>query len=283
LYRERTTDSPVRLDQEEDLAWPTAVLSCHPVIPRNRFEREHDMSQPALSAHAPPPFELVYSDGEPLETEWHAQQIPLLKEVIRQAMAERGRRDFFVGGNMFVYYSVEQARDVAKGRPYFRGPDVFWVGGAEPRGFRKAWVAWEEGGRLPDVIIELLSPSTAEIDRTVKKDLYAQVFRTTEYYLYEPETQTLEGFRLAGRTYRPMVLDGQGRLWSEQLGVSLGLWHGVWSGQKGDWVRLFRADGSVVPTEAEAAHQRADAERQRAEAAEAELARLRDRLARPLP
>jgi Uma2 family endonuclease len=233
------------------------------------------MSRPAVSALAPLPFEFIYSDGEPLETEWHTEQIPLLKEVIRQAMAERGRSDFFVGGNMFVYYSVEQARDVAKGRPYFRGPDVFWVGGAKPGGLRKAWVAWEEGGRLPDVIVELLSPSTAEIDRTVKKGLYARVFRAAEYFLYEPLTRTLEGFRLMGQTYRPMASVEKGRLRSEQLGVSLGLWHGVWSDQEADWVRLFRPDGSLVPTKAEAEHQQTGAERRRAEAAEAELARLR--------
>jgi Uma2 family endonuclease len=246
------------------------------------------MSQHAAAALAPLPFELVYSDGEPLETEWHTWQFPLLRELIRQAMAEHGRSDFFVGGDMFVYYSFEQARDVAKGRPYFRGPDVFWVGGVEAGRLRKAWVSWEEGGRLPDVIVELLSPSTAVIDRTVKKDLYARVFRTPEYFLYEPETRTLEGFRLAGQAYRPLAPDDRGRLWSEQLGVSLGPWRGVYSGQSGqpgheaDWLRLFRSDGSLVPTEAEAERQRADAERQRADAerqradtAEAELARLR--------
>jgi Uma2 family endonuclease len=181
------------------------------------------MSQPAISASALLNFDLIYSDGEPLDNEWHTEQIPLLKEVIRQAMAERGRRDFFVGGDMFVYYSVEQARDVAKGRPYFRGPDVFWVGGAKPAGLRKAWVAWEEEGRLPDVIVELLSPSTAEIDRTVKKDIYARNFRTAEYFLYEPETQTLEGFRLAGQTYRrwrPMTRDDSAASSSERLSGS---------------------------------------------------------------
>ncbi len=211
------------------------------------------MSQPAFSASSPLPFDLIYSDGEPLDNEWHTEQIPFLKEVIRQAMAEHGRSDFFVGGNMFVYYSVEQAREVAKGLPYLRGPDVFWVGGAKPAGLRNGWVAWEEGGRLPDVIVELLSPSTAEIDRTVKKDLYAHVFRTAEYFLCDPETQTLEGFRLEGRTYRPMLPDDQGRFRSEKLGASLGLWHGVWSDQEADWVRLFRPDGSLVPTKVEAA------------------------------
>ena len=69
--------------------------------------------------------------------------------------------------------------------------------------------------------------------------------------------------------------DARGRLWSEQLGVSLGLWHGRWMRSEADWVRLFRSDGSLVPTPEEAERERADAERQRAEQAEAELARLR--------
>ena len=141
------------------------------------------MSQPAVAAPVPLPFELVYSDGEPLETEWHTFQFPLLRELILQAMTERGRSDFFVGGDMFVYYSLEQAWDVKTGKKYFRGPDVFFVDGVESVGCRKAWVAWEEGGRLPDVIIELLSPSTAKIDRNDKRDLYARTFKTPEYFL----------------------------------------------------------------------------------------------------
>jgi Uma2 family endonuclease len=186
-------------------------------------------------------------------------------------MTERGRTDFFAGGDMFVYYSYEQARDVASGRPYFRGPDVFYVDGVERRRERKAWVAWEEGGRLPDVIVELLSPSTAKIDRTVKKDLYARTFRTPEYFLYEPHTEKLEGFRLAGDVYKPLTPNVQGRLWSAQLGLEIGLWHGEQTGEGSTWVRLFHPDGRLVPTPAE----RAEAERERADAAEAELKRLR--------
>ncbi len=267
------------------------------------------MSQPAAAALAPLPFELVYDDGEPLETEWHTLEYPLLRKLIRQAMAESGRTDFYTGGNMFVYYSFEQAREVAeeveKGleQRAFRGPDVFWVGGVDPDRERKVWIAWEEGGRLPDVIVELLSPSTAKKDRTQKRDLYSRVFRTAEYFLCDPEKGTLEGLRLAGRFYQSILPDEQGRLQSEQLGVSLGPWHGVVDGRKGDWVRLFRPDGSLVPTpeeqaeverqKAEAEYQRAEAERQRAEterqraeterqraeAAETEVTRLRALLA----
>jgi hypothetical protein len=185
---------------------------------------------------------------------------------------------------MFVYHSVEQARDVARGRPYLRGPDFFFVGGVEDHD-RKAWVSWQEGGRLPDVIVELLSPSTKKIDRTVKKDLYARIFRTPEYFLYEPATGELEGFCLVGDRYQRLFPDSENRMWSEKLGLRLGLWHGLRTGVETTWVRLYDEAGRLVPTpeeaadaRAEAAHQRAEAERQRADAAEAELARLRARL-----
>ena len=238
------------------------------------------MSQPAVAALAPLPFELVTDDGEPLESNWHVDQGSLLKELIQQAMEERGRGDYFVGVNMFVYYSEKQAEEIATefargaiSRRRYRGPDVFYVGGVEGNGDRKAWVVWEEG-RYPEVIVELLSPSTAKIDRTVKKDLYAGTFRTPEYFYHDPDKVKLEGFRLAGASYRPILPNAQGRLVSERLGLELGLWQGVYRKHAATWVRLFHPDGSLVLT----GDERADAERQRADAAEAELARLRARL-----
>ncbi|HEX6900216.1 MAG TPA: Uma2 family endonuclease [Thermoanaerobaculia bacterium] len=242
------------------------------------------MSEPAI-ALAPLPFELVLDDGEPLETEWHVIEPTFLWELIRQAMAEQGRTDFHVAANNFVYYSVQQAREVAeevaknlepREQKAFRGPDVYWVGNVPDRA-RQVWIAWEEGGRLPDVVFEFLSPSTAHKDRTEKRDLYARVFRTAEYFMYDPETRRLEGLRLVRRSssYRPILPDSNGRLWSEQLGAFIGIWHGVVKGREYDWIRLFHSDGSLVLTEAEAERQRADTERQRADAAEAELARLR--------
>ena len=242
------------------------------------------MSQPAAQALDDLSFDLVYSDGWPLDSNWERIQINLLIDVARQAMAERGRPDFFAGGDMFVYHSVEQARDVARGRPYLRGPDFFFVGGVEDHD-RKAWVSWQEGGRLPDVIVELLSPSTRKIDRTVKKDLYARIFQTPEYFLYEPATGELEGFCLVGDRYQRLFPDGENRIWSEKLRLKLGLWQGLRTGVETTWVRLYDEAGRLVPTpeeaanaRADAAHQRAEAERQRADAAEAELARLRAQL-----
>ena len=66
---------------------------------------------------------------------------------------------------MFVYYSLAQVRNRD-----FKGPDFFAVLGV-PKGERKSWVVWEEG-KAPDVVIELLSESTAQQDKTNKKQIY---------------------------------------------------------------------------------------------------------------
>jgi len=229
------------------------------------------MRKPAAAALAPLPFELVYEDGIPMDDLRHVIQMNLLMDLIRQVMRDRGRTDFFVAGDIFVYYSIEEARGVAQGRPYFRGPDLFFVnGGVEYERERKGWLAWEEGERLPDLIVEMLSPSTARLDRTIKKDLYARVFRTAEYYLYDFDTARLEAFRLIGDGYQPMLPNAAGRFRSEQFGLELGLARSAQSGQTADWLRLFHPDGRMVPTSME-----------RAEAAEAELARLRKGSAGP--
>jgi Uma2 family endonuclease len=265
------------------------------------------MSQPAVAALAPQPFdfEIVFEDGEPLESPWHHEQMHLLFDLLREIRAEQRRTDVYIGANQFVYYSVEQAREVAaqvarRGTPEVRGPDVFWIAGVDPLREREGWVAWDEGGRLPDVIFELLSKSNTLAHREGKKELYAKVFGTAEYFVTGRKGRRLDGFRLAGGVYQPIVPDGRGRLWSEQLGLFVGLWQGWVGGQiQAGWARLYRPDGTLVPTpqeraeeerrradaaeqraeeehrRAEEERQRAEVERRRAEAAETELARLR--------
>ena len=75
------------------------------------------------------------------------------------------------------------------------------------------------------------------------------------------------GFRLVGCAYQPRKPDATGRFWSEKIGLDLGLWQGRVEDQDATWIRLFDREGRMIPTSDE-----------RAEAAEAELARLRARL-----
>lgn len=221
------------------------------------------MSQRTVSTLPPLPFELVLSDGRRVATDWHSIQLPLLQDLLYEAMEEQGRSNVFVGSKIFVYYSFHQAREVweevtqgIKTRA-FRGPDVFWVGGVDPDREREAWIAWEEDGRLPEVIFEMLSYTTAEMDLIEKKKIYERDLRTEEYFLFNPYTQILQGFRLAAGVYQSITPDRTGRLWSEKLRVFVGLWPGVLKKKKrtGTWVRLFRPDGTLVPLPEELAEE----------------------------
>ena len=214
-----------------------------------------------------PKIELPSEDGLPLESNWHRIQINQLVESIRQHW--RGRMDFFAGGNMFLYYSMQQVRS-----RHYKGPDVFVVKNVDGVKDRPVWIVWEEDSRFPNVIVELLSPTTAAADLGSKKNLYEQTFKTPEYFCYDPETRSLQGWRLGQhQTYEPLKPNEPGRVLSEQLGACLGLWEGEYQGVQATWVRLFEDDGQMVPTGEEAASQRA-------EIAEAEAARLREELKR---
>jgi len=216
--------------------------------------------------------ELVAEDGIPLESTWHLFCIYLLIDSI--VWQFRGRDDYYAGGNQFIYFSEQQARNRD-----FRGPDCYLVLGTNKEPLREYWCVWQEGGKYPNLIIELSSPSTAHLDRTVKKDIYEQVFRTANYYCYDPASHTLDGWELVNEVYKPLVPNEQGRLWCPQMNAWLGTWAGKYQDRDEVWLRFFDANGQVLPTAVEAAQQLAEADRRRLEQAEAELARLKAQLA----
>lgn len=200
-----------------------------------------------------PEIELITEDGEPLESGWHRSEINLLIETYRYHMGDR--TDYYVGGNMFIYYSLEQAR-----RLDYRGPDFFVVLDVDGSYSRDAWVVWKEGGCYPNVIIELLSPSTEKQDLTTKKDLYERVFRTPEYFCYSKYTHAFFGWNLVDGKYESIQPNEKGWLWSEQLQLWIGTWEGTYLGEKDTWLRFYDKEGNFVLTPAEAEQQRAEAE-----------------------
>ena len=52
----------------------------------------------------------------------------------------------------------------------------------------------------PDLIVEVLSPSTYRNDRTSKKDLYCQ-FGVPEYWIVDPNNQAIEVYTLENNSY----------------------------------------------------------------------------------
>jgi Uma2 family endonuclease len=201
--------------------------------------------------------QLPETDGVPLESPWHLAAINLMIETLNYLW--RHRNDFFCGGNMFLYYSREHVRNQD-----FKGPDFFYVSGVDRFRPREFWVLWEEDGKYPDLIIEYLSRTTGQIDRTTKKTLYEQTFRTPEYYIYDPDQHRLEGWHLMSDKYEAMVPNERGWLWSNMLQLWLGNWVGGYQEQQGTWLRCYDSKGQLVPIKAEAEQQKAEAEHLRA-------------------
>lgn len=197
-----------------------------------------------------PPTDLIFDDGEPLESNRHRIAINVLIRSLQQAYLDRN--DFFTSGNMFIYYSSEQARNRD-----FRGPDFFAVLNVDGTTERQGWVVWEEGGRYPDVIVELMSPSTAAMDTGTKKDIYERIFRTPDYFVFNPfDPNSLQGWHLdASQQYQPLVPNEQGWLWCQRLGLWLGTWQGIIDRETAVWLRFYDQEGNLIPLPEEAAQQ----------------------------
>ena len=89
---------------------------------------------------------------------------------------------------------------------------------------RQSWFFWGEKGQYPHVIVEILSDSTAKVDRTKKKELYQNIFRTPNYFWFDPVSLDFQGFRLSEGIYKPIHPDKNGYLWSDQLELYLGIY-----------------------------------------------------------
>ena len=189
------------------------------------------------------PEKIVFPPGDllsyepPMETYLHLQQMILLLKCLEWWW--RDRSDFFAAGNLTIYYSLQQRKS-----EFFRGPDFFVVLGTE-RKPRQSWVVWQEGGQYPHVIIEILSDSTAETDRGLKKQIYQDIFRTPDYFWFDPNSFEFQGFQLVGGQYQALEANEQGCLWSQQLQLFLGLENGQ--------LRFFTPQGKLVPTAEESA------------------------------
>jgi Uma2 family endonuclease len=218
------------------------------------------------------------SDGKPLgETDQHRD---LMTDLIFALKLFLKSRRAYVAGNLFIYFEEGNPKAVV-------APDVFVIMGVQQRR-RRTYRAWEEGMRLPDVVIELTSKKTHTVDQSTKPELYARL-GVRELFLFDPYGEylqpRLQGYSLVNGAYRPMedyplrsvILglelreeDNALRLYNPRTGERLR------TAEEVELARLVAEEqrqaeaAARLVAEAHAAEQVA-----RAEAAEAELARLR--------
>jgi Uma2 family endonuclease len=91
------------------------IMSPETTAANNPGQKAVDWENPPI-----PPTDLIFDDGEPLESNRHRIAMNALIRSLQQAWADRD--DYFTGGNMFVYYSSAQVKNRD-----FKGPDFFVV------------------------------------------------------------------------------------------------------------------------------------------------------------
>jgi Uma2 family endonuclease len=154
------------------------------------------------------------SDGKPMaETDLHRINVTDSIQTLDDWFAADD--DVYVSGNVLVFY-------VPGNRRKHVSPDVFVVKGIRKK-LRENYLVWLEG-KAPDAAIEMTSKSTAREDLNVKFDLYENVLKIQEYFLFDPRDEylrpALQGFRLVrGKYVRIKPIDG--RLPSQVLGLHL--------------------------------------------------------------
>lgn len=201
------------------------------------------------------------SDGQPVaETEIHFDEITDLARALKERY--RNARDAYVGANMLFYYR--------EGLPkHSVAPDVFVVFGIEKRR-RRIYKLWEEG-KVPSAVFEITSASTKQEDLKTKKALYEEL-GIEEYFLHDPLVEylspPLQGYRLVAGRYQRIIPSADGSVASRTLGLTLREDEGG--------LRLVDAATGAPLLRIDETQQRA----RRTDAAEAEVARLRDELAR---
>lgn len=79
-------------------------------------------------------------------------------------------------------------------------PDLVYVSNE-----RSAIVTEQNIQSPPDLVVEVLSPTTSLLDRRVKHSLYER-FGVSEYWIVDPETEIVQVFRLVDGRY-PVALD----------------------------------------------------------------------------
>lgn len=204
-------------------------------------------------------------DGRPMaETPIHGDNMYGTMQVLRERYAHDPT--VYVASNMMMYYvEGDKRRHVA--------PDVYVSFGLAGNHERDAYFTWVEG-KGPDFIVEVTSKSTRREDLVKKLELYRDILKVPEYFLFDPRAEylrpPLQGYRLGpDGTYARIEPDARGRLLSQTLGLL--------PAREGQRLRLYDpATGQPLLTPTERAEQ-AVAEARRAEA---ELLRMENQYLR---
>lgn len=140
--------------------------------------------------------ELLYpeSDGEPMsESTEQYRWIVMVKENLEILFAQQP--DVFIAADLFWYPLQVTVPPAPR-----QAPDVMVVFG-RPKGMRRSYKQWQEANLPAQVVFEILSASNKTRDGLEAMDYkfyFYEQYGVEEYYIYDPDEFTLEGWQRQG-------------------------------------------------------------------------------------
>lgn len=218
---------------------------------------------------------------------------PLLAAALNDSLeiAQNLNPDAIVASNMALVVNINQKTIV-------KAPDWFYVPKVHPLGknlIRRSYSPHIDG-EVPAIVMEFLSEeeggeySLRPTPPYGKMYFYEQILQVPTYVIFDPADGRLEIRTLnSSGKYELQPLNDDGNYLIESLNLYLGTWYGTRLDQTFHWLRWWGADNRLLYWGTEkiaqeqllraTAEQSAAAEKQRADLAEQEIARLKQLLA----
>jgi Uma2 family endonuclease len=135
-----------------------------------------------------PTIEYLEEDFEPMpEGDKQRRNLSYTTEALR--LWFEPQHDVYVSGNLFIFYEENNPdKKIA--------PDTFVVFGMSSVD-RLSYKLWEEGGKVPDFVLEITSKGTVRKDRDENPLIY-QTLGVKEYFQFDPSGDYLKPLPLQG-------------------------------------------------------------------------------------
>ena len=232
---------------------------------------------PQTATQFPDHTQLPETDGTPVKNFQEHPQTILLTDAITPVLdALHPDKQYAIGQDSGIYwrYDADEPLRGAVAPDWYYVPDVPPLLDGE---FRRSYVMWKELV-TPLIAIELSSADGSEerdttppsaTEKPGKFWIYERILHIPYYgiLVVEEGRGRLEMYSWRNLKYQPVAPDANSRFEIEPLGVTLGIWHGVYRNMEADWLRWWDLDGNLLPTSEE-----------RAKRAEEKNARLAERL-----
>lgn len=222
--------------------------------------------------HLPDHTELPEEDGTFVQNFHEHPQSVLLTETlwpILQTLHPDGQ--FTIGQDSGIYWRITE--------PLEKGaiaPDWFYVPDVPPTlngVIRRSYVMWQEHV-APLIVMEFVSATDGgERDRTPgdgKFWIYEKAIHAPFYVIYDADKGLVDVYTLSEGRYQPVAPNERKHFPIPRLGIELGIWRGKYKNMHLPWLRVWDAQGNLLPTPEE----RATQEAQRAERLAAKLREL---------